>query len=262
MKDLGGGRAILEIHNRLGKLGYAVEHNVLKAEEYGVPQERRRIVFLGTRLGTPIAWPEAENGDQEDLFGEQLPPFVTVSQAIGDLPTLGSGEGIDGLVPYSRKAAAAYQRAMRTGSKGVSNHTAPRLATINLERMKFIRPGGSWRDLPVRLLPAGMKRAKRSDHTKRYGRLHPEGLASTILTKCDPHWGAFIHPDQERAITVREAARLQSFPDRFVFLGSRVDQYRQVGNAVLPLLARAVARTIRTMLRPESPKKARMSVGI
>jgi DNA (cytosine-5)-methyltransferase 1 len=86
--------------------------------------------------------------------------------------------------------------------------------------------------------------ARRSDHTKRYGRVDPDGLASTILTKCDPHWGAYIHYNQDRAFTVREAARIQTFPDNFYFSGSRVEQYEQVGNAVPPLLAGALGRSI------------------
>lgn len=70
-----------------------------------------------------------------------------------------------------------------------------------------------------------MQRAKRSDHTKRYGRMSWQGLSCTVLTKCDIHWGAYIHPEQDRAISVREAARLQSFPDWFEFTGSKTDQY-------------------------------------
>jgi DNA (cytosine-5)-methyltransferase 1 len=100
-----------------------------------------------------------------------------------------------------------------------------------------------------------MKRAKRSDHTKRYGRLRWEGLASTILTKCDPHWGAYFHPDQDRTLTVREAARLQSFPDWFEFKGSRTDQYVQVGNAVPPLLGRAIAEAISKVVEEAAPER-------
>ena len=133
---------------------------------------------------------------------------------------------------------------MRAQCKAVTNHAAPRLGAINMERLQHIPQGGSWRDIPFELLPKGMKRAKRSDHTKRYGRLTWDGLSSTILTKCDIHWGAYIHPEQDRAITVREAARFQSFPDWFEFTGSRTEQYVQVGNAVPPLLGRKLAETI------------------
>lgn len=114
--------------------------------------------------------------------------------------------------------------------------------------MMHIPPGGNWTDIPDALLPSGMRMARRSDHTKRYGRVNPDGLASTILTKCDPHWGAYFHYEQDRAFTVREAARIQSFPDTYVFCGSRVEQYEQVGNAVPPLLGAAVGRAIAQVL--------------
>jgi DNA (cytosine-5)-methyltransferase 1 len=133
---------------------------------------------------------------------------------------------------------------MREGSLEITNHGAPRLGDVNMKRLQYIPQGGSWRDIPHDLLPKGMQRAKRSDHTKRYGRLRWDGLASTILTKCDIHWGAYIHPEQDRGITVREAARFQSFPDWFDFSGSRTEQYVQVGNAVPPLLGRRMAETI------------------
>jgi DNA (cytosine-5)-methyltransferase 1 len=116
--------------------------------------------------------------------------------------------------------------------------------------MRHVKPGGSWRDIPFDLLPKGMQRARRSDHTKRYGRLHPGGLSPTIMTKCDPHWGSVLHYEQNRIISVREAARLQSFPDWFRFTGSKIDQYRQVGNAVPPLLAQALAEHIKGLLMP------------
>ena len=118
------------------------------------------------------------------------------------------------------------------------------LGKANLDRLPHIPPGGSWRDIPFDLLPTGMKRARRSDHTKRYGRLHPEGIGSTILTKCDPHWGTYIHHEQDRIISVREAARIQSFPDKFRFFGSLTEQYEQVGNAVPPLFAKAIGEAI------------------
>ena len=137
---------------------------------------------------------------------------------------------------------------MRVGSVGVMNHEAPRLSQINLDRLKYIKQGGNWTDIPFDLLPKGMKAARRSDHTKRYGRPRWDELASTVLTKCDPHWGAFFHPEQDRTLTVREAARIQSFPDHYVFLGSQAEQYAEVGNAVPPMLACAVGRSLRAVL--------------
>lgn len=247
MFSLDRGRAVDEIHTRLEKLGYIVEHRVLRSEDYGVPQERRRIFFIASRVG-PIVWPRITHGDPRELLSVNLNPFVTVANAIGDLPMLRMGEGTDATRPYTRTTKCDYQRMMREGSEGVANHYAPQLADINVERLKHIPPGGSWRDLPHHLLPMGMKRARRSDHTKRYGRLTRNGLFSTILTKADLHWGAYIHPEQDRTLTVRECARAQSFPDSFVFLGSRVEQYKQVGNAVPPLLGRAVAESVQEAL--------------
>ena len=94
-----------------------------------------------------------------------------------------------------------------------------------------------------------MKKARRRDHTKRYGRMSWDGLSCTVLTKCDLHWGAYIHPVQDRVITVREAARIQSFPDWFVFSGSRTEQYVQVGNAVPVRLAKAIARSVMEVMQ-------------
>ena len=236
MTSAGGGAAVRAIKSGLGELGYKVEEQILRAEEFGVPQERRRLVFIGNRIGKPIVFPEKTHG-------EGRTPFVDIRAAIGDLPPLRNGEN-PGTQSYSREPFGEYQLAMRDGSNGVENHVAARLSKVNLDRLQHIPAGGSWRDIPLELLPSGMKRAKRSDHTKRYGRLRWDGLASTILTKCDPHWGAYFHPDQDRTLSVREAARLQSFPDWFVFEGSRTDQYTQVGNAVPPLLGKVIARAI------------------
>lgn len=152
------------------------------------------------------------------------------------------------VVDYPVPPQSEFQRIVRKGSAAIHNHACARLAKVNLERLKFIPQGGSWRDIPHDLLPAGLKRARRSDHTKRYGRLHPDELCSTILTKCDPHWGSFFHPNQDRALSVREAARIQSFPDRYVFTGNLTQQFEQVGNAVPPMMAAAIGKSIKRMI--------------
>lgn len=236
MTSAGGGAAVDAIVDGLATLGYVVRAQILKAEEFGVPQERRRIVFIGNRLGQPVRFPQPTHG-----AGRKSP--VTIDQALNDLPPLPNGGALD-VAEYSREPQNEYQEYLRHKVNSVTNHAAAKLAPINLRRLTHIPQGGSWRDIPFDLLPEGMKRAKRSDHTKRYGRLRADGLASTILTKCDPHWGAYFHPHQDRVISVREAARLQSFPDWFEFKGSRTDQYVQVGNAVPPLLGRAIAQAI------------------
>lgn len=236
ISSAGKGKAVRDIVAGLSELGYSVDMRILRAEEYGVPQERRRIFFVGNRLRLPILWPKPTHGDG-------LLPLVTVGDAISDLPALKNGED-PGPAKYRTPVNSGYQAMLRGDSTLVHNHAAPCLAPINVRRMKHIGPGGSWRDIPFELLPAGMQRARRCDHTKRYGRLRMEGLSSTILTKCDIHWGAYIHPEQDRVLTVREAARLQSFPDRFRFLGPRTEQFVQVGNAVPPLLGKCVAKTI------------------
>jgi len=143
---------------------------------------------------------------------------------------------------------------MRFGSgRKVRNHYAPRLSPQNLERIRLLRPGEDWRALPHELLPGSMRRALRKDHTRRFRRMEWGGIARSIITRFrDPKSGEYIHPEQHRTISIREAARIQSFPDWFVFEGSNSEQYDQVGNAVPPLLAQAVASELKGLL--EQPR--------
>lgn len=244
--SIGGGEAVRAIKSELRKLGYNVEEKILRAEDYGVPQERRRVVFIGNRIGAAVRHPEPTHG-------EGLKPFTTIRDAIGDLPSLRNGEATTS-VRYTEPVDSDFRKYVRGRTQQVSDHSCPKLGQVNLDRMKHIPAGGSWRDIPFDLLPAGMKRAKRSDHTKRYGRMTWEGLSCTVLTKCDVHWGAYIHPEQDRAISLREAARLQAFPDWFEFYGSRTDQYVQVGNAVPPLLGKAIGETVLAIGREASTR--------
>ena len=234
--SIAGGNIVREIFDGMESLGYRVEMKVLKAEEYGVPQERRRVFFIATRTNAQILFPEPTHG-------EGRLPLVTIWDAISDLPPLENGAK-EAPTRYNSKPQNSFQALLRGDCTTLNNHSAGRLSAINEQRMRHIPAGGSWRDIPRDLLPAGMLKAKRSDHTKRYGRPRKTDLACTILTKCDVHWGAYIHPMQDRALTVREAARLQSFPDFFNFHGSRTEQYVQVGNAVPPILGKRVAEAL------------------
>jgi DNA (cytosine-5)-methyltransferase 1 len=181
--------------------------------------------------------------------GQRRRRFTTVWSAIGDLPELENGGGTE-VSRYTKAPQTAYQRTMRgyRRRKVLYNHVAPALSESMVGRITLVPEGGNWRDIPFDLLPAGMRRAKDTCHTKRYGRLRKRGLCCTILTKCDPHWGSYVHPASHRAISVREAARLQSFPDEFRFFGFKWQQFEQVGNAVPPLMAAALARAVRRHL--------------
>jgi DNA (cytosine-5)-methyltransferase 1 len=188
------------------------------------------------------------------LFYQHLKPQNTVWNALSDLPEINNGE-TNSPASYAKEPENDYQRYLRKNALKLSAHYCAKLGEVNLNRLKYIPQGGSWRDIPVELLPAGLKRARRSDHTKRYGRLHPDALCSTVLTKCDPHWGSFFHPTQDRIISVRAAARIQSFPDDYVFTGNITQQYEQIGNAVPPLLGKAIGDKIMKMLLPFHSRK-------
>ena len=258
------GETVRSIIQALAGLGFSTAVRILFAPHYGVPQIRWRTIFIGTRLDVdPLNFfPEPTHFavgranfatrlagqslilDLVEIDRNRLAPATTVWDAISDLPEIESRGGKNDPA-YASPPVNQYQLLLREDSKKVQNHFCAGLGAANLVRLKHIPQGGSWRDIPHDLLPLGMKRARKSDHTKRYGRLDPNGFSSTILTKCDPHWGTYIHPTQDRIISVREAARLQSFPDTLLFKGNLTSQYEQVGNAVPPLFAKAIGEQIK-----------------
>ena len=263
------GDTVSAILASLKRLGYQATVRILFAAHYGVPQMRWRTIFIANRIGAdpadmfpiPSHFSKGRANFTTKYLGHSLvidprslshlQPNVNVAQALSDLPPIENGGG-NNVMDYKSKPKSDYQKEMRLGADKLYNHVAAGLGQTNLVRLPHIPPGGSWRDIPFDLLPKGMQRARRSDHTKRYGRLDPAGIGSTILTKCDPHWGTYIHPDQDRIISAREAARLQSFPDRFRFYGSLTEQYEQIGNAVPPLFARALGEAIMSAMEDTS----------
>lgn len=263
MLTIGGGSVLREIEDRLGVLGYSCAARVLFAEDFGVPQARRRVFVIACAVGeADDLFPGGSHGPCEKpspkrngfvhhwspRADREYPDFVTVWDAISDLPLLQNGGG-ERDAKYKKEPRTDYQESARRRSKQLRNHMSHSLTDVVMRRIEAVPEGGNWRDIPRRMLPAGMKRACKSDHTKRYGRLLRRDVASTILTKCDPHWGAYVHPTQHRTISVREAARLQGFPDHFEFAGTYLSrQYEQVGNAVPPPMAAAVARKLKRVL--------------
>lgn len=264
MLSLGGGKVVETILKELSNRGYHTACRILLAAHYGVPQSRWRLIFLASRsLGLCHPEPTHYHEARANFTGGStlttrlqpmdallLKPAVTLRDAISDLPEIPAGGGSDVQSYGKNRKLGEYAARLRQGAELLYNHTANRLSPINLERLRHIPPGGAWTDIPFELLPAGMKKARKSDHTKRYGRLEWDSLACTMLTKCDPHWGAVYHPEQPRTFSVRETARIQSFPDSYRFLSTRGSQFEQVGNAVPVLLAKAIAEAIRSHLEP------------
>jgi DNA (cytosine-5)-methyltransferase 1 len=263
LATLDGGSLLASIGEAFMRAGYTADCAELVAAQYGVPQMRWRMFFIGWRndLGVRGGFPLPTHGasgigdlvPNRTLTAAETAGFLTIADAISDLPPIGSGElG----TAYRGRPRTAYQKMMRAGLRAeLFNHYAPRLSALNLRRIEHLQPGDDWRDLPRELLPPGMQRALLKDHTRRYRRMSWDGVARSIITRFrDPKSGEYIHPEQKRTISIREAARIQSFPDAFEFMGGYSDQYDQVGNAVPPLLAEAVATEIRKGLEGAAPE--------
>lgn len=230
------------------ELGYECAADVLLAADYGVPQLRHRFFMIGT------CDPSIDLTLPPPTHGPGRTPYVTVRDAIGDLPALAAVQRENGKVSYRAPASGEFQRYGRGRRRKVENHVAPQTSAINLERIRHIPEGGNWKDIPAELLPPRLVKSRMTDHSTTYGRLRwnqPSFTITALLANVTA--GAFTHPSEHRAITIREGARLQSFPDAFVFRGPRNSQAKQIGNAVPPLLARAVGEHIRELLLGHRP---------
>ncbi len=215
-----------EIVELFSGIGYAVSCGVLCAADFGVPQDRHRTCILG-KLGAtePVSLPKP-NG-----------VHTTVWDAISDLSYLESGEGAEEQ-GYRSAPQSNYQRMLRAGSDELCNHIATRHSKVTLERLEMIAP-----ECGKEMLPE--EHHTKSIYSGTWCRMKKDGIAKTITTRYDtPSSGEFTHPYLNRAITTREAARIQSFPDTFHFYGSKSSQMKQVGNAVPPLLGKAIAERI------------------
>lgn len=214
-----------EILKSIKELGYSVKYGVINAANFGVPQSRERTVFICTK-GAIVNLPKST-----------VTKHTTVREAIEDLAYLNSGEG-NFESEYLTNATSAYQKLMRDGSLKLYNHKASNHKQVAIDKLKLIPPEQGKECLPSEL--RGNQKFKTT-----WGRLKWDNVSPTIDTRFDASSnGTNNHPFLNRAITPREAARIQSFDDRFVFYGPKVYIRKQIGNAVPPLMAKAIADQI------------------
>ncbi|MBH1970814.1 DNA cytosine methyltransferase [Moraxellaceae bacterium AER2_44_116] len=208
-------------------LGYLCSYQVLQASNYGVPQKRSRFFLVGSLHNQKYKFPEPT---------VSIP--VTVDDAIGDLPILSNGAFVN-YIEYDRKAQSEYAIAMRGNLSGCHNHIVTRNSDLVIERYGHISQGGNWESIPDRLMQNYADKSR--CHTGIYRRLknHEPSVVIGNFRK-----NMLIHPTQDRGLSVREAARIQSFPDDFTFLGSVGFQQQQVGNAVPPMLAKKIFESL------------------
>ena len=220
--DTANGLFLDAIIDQFDQLGYISNPGVLNAKDYGVPQDRARFFLIGSLWGRAVSFPQTRR--------ESSP---TVSDAIADLPHLENGASKSWL-PYGDNPPSSYARKLRRGRYKCANHLVTRSAEYVIHRYRHVPTGGNWEDIPIQLMQNYKDRSL--CHTGIYHRLRPD-VPSVVIGNYRKNM--LIHPTQHRGLSVREAARIQSFPDSYVFTGSIGFQQQQVGNAVPPLLAKA-----------------------
>ncbi|MCP4653455.1 MAG: DNA (cytosine-5-)-methyltransferase [Candidatus Omnitrophica bacterium] len=232
--NFNNGSVKTEIISKFNAIGYDVSAKVLNAADYGVPQIRQRAFFIGNNIGisSKDLFPDATHKNQH----------VSVWDAISDLPPIHSGGGSD-IMPQASSATSRteYQSAMAEGlyDDQIYNHQSSSHSKKTLDILKMINPGETLKNLP-------RKYRTKSVHSGAYGRMEKNKPAYTLTTRLNtPSVGRITHPILNRTITVREAARIQSFPDNYRFFGSITTQGIQNGNSVPPMLAKRVAENIK-----------------
>lgn len=227
LAQTGKGFFLREIMRHFEKAGFHCVHWVLNSVDFGVPQKRKRLFIIGSRHGITPKKPTVSTERK-----------ITVKEALSDLPDLKNGASLSWM-PYKTKFITEYAKKMRNGAKQSSNHLITKNSPLIIERYKHVPQGGNWGDIPHELM-ANYKDYSRC-HTGIYHRLR-NTAPSVVLGNYRKNM--LIHPTQHRGLSVREAARLQSFPDDYEFKGSIGFQQQQVGNAVPPLLAENVFKAV------------------
>jgi DNA (cytosine-5)-methyltransferase 1 len=215
-----------KILQKLERLGYRTNFKLLNAADYGVPQKRERLFIVGNLHGIDFTFPK------------RTEKKITVKEALNDLPKLENGS-LEYELPYRKNKVSSYAKKMRGVLRTSKNHYVTRNSKLVLNRYQHIPQGGNWSSIPEGLLK------NYTDFTRCHGGIYhrlKEDEPSVVIGNYRKNM--LIHPSEDRGLSVREAARLQSFPDWFEFYGFLGDQQQQVGNAVPPLLAKAVFKKI------------------
>ncbi len=213
-----------DIIDRFGKLGYVVEAKILNAADYGVPQNRQRVFFIGIK-------------NKRFKFPKEKKEIVTCKDALSDLPVLNNINGLDEGHSYMTKPLNSYQKKMRGSCNVIRNHQITNHADKTINIISKIPDGGSIKDLP-----------KNYWNVRKYNKAFERMSSTRPSNTVDTGHRNYFHYSENRIPTVRENARIQSFSDDFEFLGSKTSQYKQVGNAVPPLLAYAIAKEIKKQI--------------
>ena len=253
------------IVSELKNLGYHVSYKILEATDYGVPQIRKRLVVIATKKFMVDHFPPKTHTTHTDvdLFNSGLEKCPTLWDAISDLPDLEAREGAE-VQAYTKSAQNAYQGALRTHSTTLHNHKAMNHSKRLVERFAAMAWGHSSSDVPDHLKPLKRNSTEISDkvYDQNNRRMYPHKPCHTVAAS---FYANFVHPFKNRNFTAREGARIQSFPDSYVFQGkptvvskkllnregrtdeSHLCQYNQIGNAVPPLMAKAIAEHLMKM---------------
>ena len=234
-----GGALLIALADELRARGYDPHVRVLETWKYGIPQHRSRLIVVGVRSGLRFEWPQG-NEEQPTLW-----------QAIGDLPVVEANIR-DEVQAYGDHPKSELGNRLRQGlpdedERLVRDHITRAVRPDDAEIYRLMKQGDGYLDVPEHL------RRYRSDiFNDKYFRLSCDGLSRTITAHIakDGYW--YIHPTQDRTLSIREAARIQTFPDRFRFAGYPSSRYRQIGNAVPPILASAIGSSVRDALQCES----------
>lgn len=231
-------------------LGYRVKYKLLNAADFGAPQIRERVILTGSKLKNDFRYPDpthCDNGGSKNLFGNNLKPYLTLGEAIGDLPFIRSGEKS---FEYTTSPQNDFQKTARINApEKLMDHDAPNNNQKLVRIMELLPDGGTPRDLPANLRPA-------SGYKNTYCRLWWNRPATTITRNLStPSSSRCIHPKASRPLTTREGARLQCFPDSYQFYGSRSDRNLQIGNAVPTVLSKALAEAVALNFQKERNQK-------